>query len=195
MRTRVRLARGWCLLLTLLLAVAGCGPGVGGTGTGEGYALEFFGAKKASVCTASFAGELKCPSRVVIGPSKVDPEQGSEPVLWVDEPAATQVMVRIDVSDAELNAICGGVRFAGTWGETRDGNRRFFGHFTAPGVEASAPGTLTVETLAGGVLSYALSDANGRTVYGPVPMQRADSPTMSSCSTVSTSPPSGATYR
>jgi len=194
-RTRVRLARGWCLLLTLLLAVAGCGPGVGGTGTGEGYALEFFGAKKASVCSASFAGQLKCPSTIVVGPVAPLPDEGSELVVWVDDPAAAQVLVRINASDVDLNAVCGGVRFAGTWGETKDGNRRFFGHFTAPGVEASEPGTLTVETLAGDVLSYALSDANGRTVYGPVPMQRADSPTMSSCSTVSTSPPSGATYR
>ena len=195
MRTRVRPAREWFLLLSLLLAAAGCGPGVGGTGTGEGYALEYFGAKRASVCSASFAGALKCPSNIVVGPAAPDPDEGSELVVWVDDPAAAQVLVRINDSDVDLNAVCSGVRFAGTWGETKDGNRRFFGHFTAPGVEVSMPGTLTVETLAGGGLSYALSDAAGKTVYGPVALLHFDSPTMSSCSTVSSSPPGGATYR
>jgi len=186
----------WFLLLPLLLAVAACGPGVGGTGTGEGYALEFFGAKRASVCSASFAGELKCPSRIVIGPAKLDPAEGSELVLWVDDPAAARVVVRINVSDVDVNALCGGVRFAGTWGETGQGIRRFFGHFTAPGVGDATPGTLDVKTVEGGGLSYALSDADGRTVFGPVLLQRADrDPSLSSCSTVSPAPLGSATYR
>jgi hypothetical protein len=191
-----RRPREWFLLLPLLLAAAGCGPGVGGTGTGEGYALEFFGAKRASVCSASFAGELKCPSRIVIGPAKPDPAAGSELVLWVDDPAAARVVVRINVSDVDLNALCGGVRFAGTWGETSAGVRRFFGHFTAPGVETATPGTLDVETVEGGGLSYTLSDADGRNVFGPVLLQRAETdPILSSCSTVSPAPLGSATYR
>lgn len=191
-----RRPRDWFLLLPLLLAAAGCGPGVGGTGTGEGYALEFFGAKRASVCSASFAGELKCPSRIVIGPAKLDPAEGSELVLWVDDAAAARVVVRINVSDVDVNALCGGVRFAGTWGETSQGVRRFFGHFTAPGVVTATPGTLHVETVAGGGLSYALEDADGRTVFGPVLLQRAEGdPTVSSCSTVSPAPLGSATYR
>jgi len=194
-RITVRRAHEWFLMLPLLLAVAACGPGVGGTGTGEGYALEFFGAKKASVCASSFASELKCPAHIVVGPAAPDPSEGSELVLWVDDAAAAQVLVRINVSDVDLTAVCGDVRFAGTWGETTDGNRRFFGQFTAPGIEAAMPGTLTVESLEGGALSYSLSDADGRKVYGPVALQRADNPTLSTCSTVSTSPLTGATYR
>ena len=196
MRMRLRRLREWFLLLPLLLVAAGCGPGVGGTGTGEGYALEFFGAKRASVCSASFAGELKCPSRIVIGPAKPDPAQGSELVIWVDDPAAARVVVRINVSDVDVNALCGGVRFGGTWGETSAGVRRFFGHFTAPGVEAAKPGTLDVEAVEGGGLAYTLSDAAGRTVFGPLLLQRADKdPTLSSCSTVSPAPLGSATYR
>jgi hypothetical protein len=192
----LRRLREWFLLLPLLLAAAGCGPGVGGTGTGEGYALEFFGAKRESVCSASFAGELKCSARIVIGPTKADPEEGSELVIWVDDPAAARVVVRIDVSDVDLNALCGGVRFAGTWGETNEGSRRFFGHLTAPGFEVATPGTLDVEAVEGGGLAYTLSDAAGRTVFGPVRLQRADKdPTLSSCSTVSSVPLGGATYR
>ena len=183
-------------LLPLLFAVAACGPGVGGTGTGEGYALEFFGAKRASVCTASFAGTLKCPSTIVIGPAPVDDSAGSELVVWVDDAAAAQVVVRIDDSDAELSAVCGGVRFAGTWGETDEGSRRFFGHYTAPGTEIALPGTLTVESVESDALSYTVTDAEGGTVFGPVALLRADAePTLSSCSTVSPTPLSGATYR
>jgi len=194
--TTVRRRREWFWLLPLLLVVGGCGPGVGGTGTGDSYALDYFGAKRASVCSASFARELKCPSRVVIGPSKVDLTAGSELVVWVDDSSAAQVVVRINVSDVDLSAQCGGVRFAGTWGETNEGRRRFFGYFTAPGVEAATPGTLNVETVEGGGLSYALSDAAGGTVFGPVLLQRADKePTLSACSSVSLSPLSAGTYR
>jgi hypothetical protein len=195
-RVSVRRARDWLLLLPLLLAVAGCGPGVGGTGTGEGYALEYFGAKRASVCSASFAGSLKCPSTIVTGPAPVDPDEGSELVLWVDDPAAAQVVVRINVSDIDLNGLCGGVRFAGTWGETDDGIKRFFGNFTAPGLDAAEPGMLSVEALNDGALAYTLRDAEGNTVYGPVALLRAETePTLVPCSSVSPTPLSGATYR
>lgn len=194
--TTVRRGRNWFWLLPLLLALAGCGPGVGGTGTGEGYGLEFFGARRASVCTASFAGELRCPSRVVIGPTAPDPDEGSEPVVWVDDPAGAQVMVRINVSDVELNAFCGGVQFAGTWGETKEGSRRFFGRFNAPGIDGAVRGTMTVETVEGLGLSFTLGDASGNTVYGPVALLRADKdPALSSCATVAPAPQGGATYR
>lgn len=196
MGKRVRRGRDGFWLLPLLLALAGCGPGVGGTGTGEGYALEFFGARRASVCAASFAGELKCPSSIVVGPAPVEDEAGSELVLWVDDPAGAGIVARINLSDLDLIASCGNVRFAGTWGETNDGNRRFFGNFTAPGVEVASPGTLTVESPQGGGLSFTLSDADGNAVLGPVALLRADAePVPSSCSTISPSPLSGATYR
>jgi len=195
--TTVRRRRYWFWLMPLLLlAVGGCGPGVGGTGTGDGYALDYFGARRASVCSASFAGALKCPTSIVAGPAPVEAEAGSELVMWVDDPASAQIIARLNVSDVDLTAQCGGVRFAGTWGETNEGTRRFFGYFTAPGAEVATPGTLTVESMDGAVLSYELSDGAGRTVLGPVALQRADSePTLSACSSVSRSPLSSATYR
>ena len=193
---RGRRRRDWIWLLPLLFAVAACGPGVGGTGTGEGYALEYFGAKRASVCSASFAGALRCPSTIVVGPAPVEPAEGSELVAWVDDPVAAQIVVRINVSDIDLNALCGGVRFAGTWGETEDGSKRFFGNYTATGMVAAEPGTLSVEKLDGETLAYTLSDGKGSTVFGPVALLRADKePTLSSCSSVSPTPLSGATYR
>jgi hypothetical protein len=191
-----RRRRDWFWLLPLLLAASGCGPGVGGTGTGDGYALEFFGARRASVCSASFAGELKCPSRIVVGPAPVEAGDGSELVVWVDDPAATRVTVRINVSDAVLEAQCEGVRFVGTWGETAEGTKRFFGQYTVAGSDAAVPGTLTVQTVAGAGLSYHLGDADERTVLGPVVLQRTEKdPTLSSCSSASPLPLAGAVYR
>lgn len=196
MKTNARPRRDWFWLLPLLFAVIGCGPGVGGTGTGEGTALEYFGAQRASVCSASFAGELRCPSRIVIGPAKPNPADGSEPVVWVDDPAAARMTVRIDVSDAALDAQCEGVRFVGTWGETDEGIKRFFGQYTLAGSDAARPGTLTVQTVEGGGLSYELGDAEERTVLGPVVLQRTEKePTLSSCSSASQQPVAGAVYR
>ena len=194
--TTVRRRREWFWLLPLLLVVSGCGPGVGGTGTGEGYALEYFGAKRASVCSASFAGQLKCPSQIVIGPAPVEPAAGSELVVWVDDPASARVTARIDLSDVDLGAHCEGVRFVGTWGETSEGRRRFFGHYTIAGADVAMPGTLTVQAVDGGGLSYVLGDAADNTVFGPVLLRRADKEaTMALCSSVSPSPLSSATYR
>ena len=143
--TSARRRRGWFWLLPLLLAVGGCGPGVGGTGTGEGFALEYFGAKRASVCSASFASELKCPSRIVVGPEPVGSSDGSELVVWVDDPAVAQVIVRISDSDVDLEVLCEDLRFSGTWGETNEGVRRFFGHYTTRELAAAVPATLTVQ--------------------------------------------------
>lgn len=182
-------------LLLLLLALAGCGPGVGGTGTGEGYALDFFGARAASVCTASFASELKCPSRIVIGPARVDLSEGSQPVRWVDDPAVPAVAARIEGSEIDFEASCEGVRFAGTWGTTEGGTGRFFGHFTVPGLDVASPGTLSVQDDGNG-LSLVIKDAREAIVFGPVALQRADSSSQAtSCQVQSASPLLGVKYR
>lgn len=194
--TSARRRRGWFWLLPLLLAVGGCGPGVGGTGTGEGFALEYFGARRASVCSASFASELKCPSRIVIGPTKADESEGSELVTWTDDPAVAQVIVRISDSDVDLEVLCEDLRFTGTWGETNEGVRRFFGHYTTRELAAAVPATLTVQSAEGGGLSYVLKDAAERTLAGPLVLQRTEQEVIrSSCSSVSNLPLRGARYR
>ena len=170
----VRRSGRWFLLLPLLLAAVGCGPGVGGTGTGEGYALEFFGARAASVCTAPFASELKCPSRIVIGPARVDVSQGSELVVWVDDPDSGRVAARIDGNTINFNAYCDDVHFEGTWGETKDGDSRFFGHYTVSGAGVAIPGTLVVQPRSDDFV-LVLSDAQGGTVFGPIALQVSES--------------------
>lgn len=163
--------RGWLLLL---LALGGCGPGVGGTGTGDqSYPLEYFGAKAASVCTASFAGQLKCPSRIVIGPTRVDPTEGSEPVVWVDDATNSRVSARIDGSDVEFDAPCENTRFVGTWGTQADeGTGRFYGYYSDSSLSFSVPATLTVLAANGRGLAYVVQDANGQVVFGPRVLQR-----------------------
>lgn len=171
MEMTLRLRRGWLLLL---LALGGCGPGVGGTGTGEqSYPLEYFGATAASVCTASFAGELKCPSRIVIGPTRVDPTEGSEPVVWIDDPAGTQVTARINLSDIEFEAPCENTRFVGTWGtKAGEATGRFYGYYSDNALNFVVPATLTVLSADGVGLYYLIQDANGRSVFGPRLLQR-----------------------
>jgi len=172
-KTGLRPRREWLLLV--LLVLAGCGPGVGGTGTGElSSALSFFGAKPASVCSASFASQLKCQSRIVIGPTYVDPTAGTEADLWVDSADNGQVTVRINDSDVEFEAFCEGVRFSGTWGKRDDESiGRFYGYYTTSELIASRPGTLTAQTAAGNRLAYTLQDAKGIVVFGPQVFQKA----------------------
>jgi hypothetical protein len=193
--TTLRRWGGWFALLPLLLAAGGCGPGVGGTGTGEGYALDFFGARPASVCTASFAAELKCPSRIVIGPARIDVSGGSERVDWVDDPATGRIAARIDGSNIAFDAYCESVGFEGAWGMTDGGEGRFFGHFTAPGASVATPGTLAVRADGNG-LSYLLRDAQGEVVFGPVVLQAVESSLpATSCPQQAASPLLGAKYR
>lgn len=177
MATEMRRGLPWGWLLPLLLAVAGCGPGVGGTGTGEqGFGLDYFGARKASVCTSSFAGELKCPSRIVIGPTPLPQDDGSEPVAWVDDPDAPRTVLRISGSEADFESDCGSTKFAGSWGTLAPRDSRFFGYYTVPGEPSAKPGSLTVLNSSDG-LSFEIRDARDRTVLGPLPLQRADSET------------------
>jgi len=192
----VRRRRGWSwLLLPLLLVVGGCGPGVGGTGTGEGFALEYFGARRASVCNASFAGELKCPTRIVVGPTSAPVDDGSDPVIWVDDPDSGRVSARIDLSDIVFEAYCEGITFVGTWGTTGDAADRFFGNYTAESLEVAVPATLSVENGPSG-LEYVLKDAQGQIVIGPIVLQRLDGESRpASCPKVFSSPVPGPTYR
>jgi hypothetical protein len=135
-----------------------------------------FGARKASVCSASFAGRLKCPTRVVIGPARVDPTEGSEAVLWVDDPLDGRVTTRISDSDVEFQAFCDGVRFSGTFGKRDDEPvGRFYGYLTTPDLIVSAPGTLSAYEANGEGLAYVLRDANGQVVFGPRILQKAAS--------------------
>jgi hypothetical protein len=192
----IRGRRWWGGLLPLLLAAAGCGPGVGGTGTGDAFALDIFGARAASVCTASFASELKCASRIVIGPAPAAPSsEGSELVLWVDDPAEAAVTARISASEVEFVGVCEGLRFEGTWGEIPESGGRFFGYFTVPGVDGAMPGSLAVQA-SGETLTFALSDVNDKPLFGPLPLQRSESaPTLAACPTGSASPQSGSSFR
>ncbi len=170
MRTGLRLQRAWLLLLW---ALAGCGPGVGGTGTGEqSSALNFFGAKPASVCSASFAEKLKCPSRLVIGPTQVELPEGSETIVWVDDAANGRVTARINVSNIDFEALCEGVRFTGTWGKRQgEGAGRFYGYYTTRDLSFAAPGTLSAQAANGASLAYVLQDSTGQVVFGPRVLQ------------------------
>lgn len=178
------------LTAVLLALLVGCGPGVEGTGTGDkSYPLSFFGAKPLSVCTAEFAGELRCPQRIKVGPSPLEPEDGSEPVLWTDDPAAAAITARISVSEIEFNAPCEGVRFEGAWGATAQGESRFFGTFTTTQSGIARPGFISVVPNTEAGLIYLLRDENGRIVLGPrLLLKTSEEPKPAECQRVFSAP-------
>lgn len=178
-------------LPVLVLLLLGCGPGVEGTGTGDSVpsALQFFGAKPASVCSSPFAGELKCRSRVVIGPTFIDPTEGTELVNWVDNAANSQVVGQISGSEIVFEALCTGVRFTGTWGKRAEENvGRFYGFYSTLDSGFSSPGTLSAQAVNGAGVAYVLEDASGRTVFGPrVLMKAPGNPAPAQCHVPQTS--------
>jgi hypothetical protein len=182
-------ARCW-LPAVLLALLVGCGPGVEGTGTGDkSYALDFFGARPVSVCTAQFASELNCPQRVVVGPSPLGPNDGSDPVLWVDDPAAAAVTAKIKVSAIEFDAPCEGIRFEGAWGTTAQGESRFFGEYRSGSDGVVYPGSISVVQNTEAGLIYLLRNENGRIVLGPrLLLKTGEEPKPADCQRVFSSP-------
>ncbi len=157
--------------LAVLLALAGCGPGVGGTGTGG--ALTTFGATAASVCSSSFALELGCAQAPAPAPSSpTGPGAGTPPVQFVD--ASGRVTLDVDGNDATLQSSCLQLRFDGSFGRNA-GGEAFFGSAVAAG--GGTPASLTVVPVAGPALSVELRDVDGKTLLGPVVLQRAAVPT------------------
>lgn len=118
-------AASWRLAATCaaLLWLAGCGVGVGGTGTGED--LEPFGASAASVCGATIAPALACPTT-----GTPAAEKGTALRLFVDAEHGGRVVARFDGNRIELEARCLDQSFTGTWGVGQDAMARYFGNAT-----------------------------------------------------------------
>jgi hypothetical protein len=154
------------------LSLAGCGPGVGGTGTG-GAAFATFGATAASVCGSAFALELGCAQAPAPAPSAgIGSAVGTLPVQFVD--ATGRITLDLDGNAAALLSSCLHLRFDGDFGHAASGDA-FFG---AVQVDASSAGlaSLVVAPAAGGGLTATLRDVDGKTLLGPVALQRAGVP-------------------
>jgi hypothetical protein len=150
------------------LSLAGCGPGVGGTGTG-GAALTAFGATAASVCGSAFALELGCAQAPAPAPSgAIGSSMGTLPVQFVD--ASGRVTLDLNGNAATLLSSCLKLRFDGDFGHAPSGDA-FFGTVHVEAGDALA--SLIASPASGGGLTVELRDVDGKTLLGPVVLQRA----------------------
>jgi len=166
-----------CAVFTALsLVLASCGVGVGGSGTGEQSAPEAFGATSASVCASPIAGALECAPAVITSPG-VPPAGGTKALVYADQTNGRRVVANFDGNRLNLEAVCLGVRFAGSWGVNAAGEGRFYGTLNTRGVSVSVLATLAVQSAEAGVLSFTLQDTAGGVVLGPLALRRVDSAT------------------
>lgn len=161
------------LLLPMAAALSGCGPTTGGTGTGDSITLADFGAHPASTCASTIATSLLC-----VGTGTASDGPGTAAVVFAGSAGSGDYTLQVQGNRAELTSRCNGWQFSGEWGVLASGEARFLGG------AASAPGAgvvraqLVVQQLPGG-LQVLLLDADGRTLLGPLLLQRMDAPPVS----------------
>lgn len=171
---------GLALVLAALVAsLSGCGPGTGGTGTGESPTdLAVFGAASVDLCTAAFAPQLAC-STTQPGTSDTPVTTGTQTVVYADATRSGAVEVDVQGQTLRLRDRCQGLEFVGHWGVAAPNDARFFGSYSVPGSAERMLASLTVQAVAGGDgthLSVLLRDVAGRTVLGPLALQRVTGP-------------------
>lgn len=149
------------------VALSGCGVGVGGTGTGED--LEPFGATPSSVCAGPVAAALACG-----GAATAPPSEGSARTRFVDTAGNGRVRVTINGNQIDFDAVCAGLRFAGTWGTGRDGRTRYFGNVVRSTDGVTQLAVIEVALAANGTaqnLLAMLKDANDRSLLPTVTLR------------------------
>ncbi|WP_144289965.1 hypothetical protein [Ideonella sp. A 288] len=167
------------VMAALAACLSGCGPGTGGTGTGESPAdLAVFGASSVNLCTAAFADQLACGA---LQPGTADSPvgDGTRTVVYADTSRANAVEVDLRGQTLRLRERCQGLDFVGQWGVAAPNDARFFGSYSAPGSAERVLASLTVQAVPGGdgaQLSVLLRDLAGRTVLGPLTLQRITGP-------------------
>lgn len=172
MKARFRAA----CLMGLALLTAACGPGVGGTGTTEPVDLSAFAASAASVCAATFAGQLSCtPGQNSVTSADGQPV-GTQPVRFVDRQLGANLLVVFADNGVQLTARCRQIDFSGTWGTLKGSDPRYYGTQLVAGQLSRSLATLTVQPSTGGALSAVLRDADGQIMLGPLDLVPAPVP-------------------
>lgn len=160
----------WLVVWLVVLGwLAGCGVGVGGTGTGDRSGdLPAFGATAASVCGGSLAPVVGCTNTTL-------PDMQPTSVSFFVDSSGTR-RARVDGNDIELQLLCDGRRFVGTWGTVGGQPARYYGHLTQAAGESLA--SMTVLALAdGNSLQVQVFGEDGRALAGPYTLVRSAAPT------------------
>jgi hypothetical protein len=160
------------LTLALALAAAGCGPGLGGTGTGmEVDPVTAFGASEVSVCSSDFGDLLGCS---VTGPGSALAQPTPTPVIFADPNAPADSTLELNAQLAQLNLRCLAWQFNGRYAQVPGQAPRYLGNLQAGG---SVVGLATLDVHRNGTgLTVTLTDSAGRTMAGPLVMQRLAAP-------------------
>jgi hypothetical protein len=152
-------------ILMLLLALAGCGPGIGGTGTGAaiepppGIVLQ-------PVCESGFADLLRCTGL----PGTAASALGTNLSLLADNASQRNALLRLEGNAADLEVLCAGLQFSGSWGQLPGQAPRFHGVVrSVRGVETQYA-SLTAQR-AGAALVVQLFDIDGRALSAPLTLQ------------------------
>ena len=160
------LARIALWLATLVLAA--CGPTTGGSGTGDTITLaDFSGVTAASTCGSVIAPSLQCDVAVSDLP-------GTATVQFAGSAGSGDYTLQLQGNRAELKSRCGRWQFNGDWALLATGESRFLGGAAATPGGALQRAQLAVQTLPAGGLQLVLLDMDGRTLLGPLAMQRVD---------------------
>jgi hypothetical protein len=159
-------------------ALAGCGPGEGGTGDGETNAFQAFSATPAPICAAPFAAALSCARTTTSPGEPITPDvlQGTQVINFVDTAQKTNVLVEVQANSIALQARCEQLDFTGDWGIAATTDARFFGTYVSPTTNRRVPASLSVSGDEAGSVVVVIRGVDGRVVFGPVTLERVQSP-------------------
>jgi len=186
MATRSALQRLWVVLapwwacLACLACLGGCGPGVGGTGTGTETEPPPGAANVAlrPLCQSNFADLLSCGGV----PGSPTPALGTTLAWLADSASSRNALLRIEGNAADLEIVCAGVQFSGTWGQVAGQAPRFHGVARSVSGAATQVASLSVSRSGAGV-AVQLFSASGQALTDVIALDvvAAPPPLVSAC--------------
>lgn len=160
-------------LLALLLGLAGCGPGIGGTGTGTASEPPPGAANVAlrPLCESDFAFLLRCPAAAGTPAAAL----GTGLTFLADSASARDALLRIEGNAGDLELVCAGMQFSGSWGQLPGQAPRFHGVARSISTADTQYASLAVVRTGAGV-AVQLYKADGQALTGAISLQVVASP-------------------
>lgn len=174
MATRVSLQQALGALVLLIASLSGCGPGIGGTGTGTATEPPP-GAANVSLrplCESEFADLLRCSGT----PGSTTAALGSGLTFVADSASTRDALLRIEGNAADLEVLCAGLQFSGSWGQAPGQAPRFHGVTRSISGAESQYASLSVVRTGAGVVVQLFSASSGQALTGPITLQVVASP-------------------
>jgi hypothetical protein len=173
MATRVSWHPLFIVLIGLLAGLSACGPGIGGTGTGTATEPPPGAANVAlrPLCESDFAELLRCSGQ----PGTAAAALGTGLAFLADSASARDALLRIEGNAADLEVVCAGLQFSGSWGQLPGQAPRFHGVARSI-VSADTQYASLGVVRAGAGVALQLFSASGQALTGPLALQVVVSP-------------------